>query len=86
MHRPPAFAFVSFEYPEDAEDAVRGRGKGFECSLAAAAADASVDGVMFEGQRLRVEMSRSSQDGYVGGAKNLAGKEEDERQGCVRTD
>uniref|UniRef100_A0A0C3SJH4 RRM domain-containing protein n=1 Tax=Guillardia theta (strain CCMP2712) TaxID=905079 RepID=A0A0C3SJH4_GUITC len=58
---PPAFAFVSFEYPEDAEDAVRGR----------------ADGVMFEGQRLRVEMSRSSQDGYVEWGGSWVGKEED---------
>jgi len=45
LSRPPAFAFVSFERYEDAEDAIRGR-----------------DGVMFEGQRLRVEMSKGSAD------------------------
>lgn len=47
--RPPAYAFVEFSDPRDAQDAVRGR-----------------DGYDFAGNRLRVEISRGSQDSFGG--------------------
>lgn len=66
--RPPAFAFVDFERYEDAEDAIRGRGdsclSGSDGTIFIFDSFYTVtDGVQFEGQRLRVEMSRGKSDG-----------------------